>query len=90
MGGEGAGAAAAVVGGAGGAQPAMAEPVRRASPEDVRVVRARVVELLESRLREFCALNLAKWGAQVPADHPFMGWDAGAERLVVAPLSAGD
>ena len=60
---------------------------RRASAADILVVRARVQELLEARIREFCVLGLAKWAAEVPAGHPFMGWDAAEGRLVAARLA---
>lgn len=58
-----------------------------ASAVDVEVARERVRQLFASRLQEFCMLGLAKWAAEVPAGHPFMGWDATEGRLVAARLA---
>jgi hypothetical protein len=47
-------------------------------------MQARVV--FRARLREFCVLGLAgDWAPGLPADHPFLRWDAAAGGLVVAP-----
>jgi hypothetical protein len=66
------------------AAAAAEEEAARAAAVAAALMQTRVV--FRARLREFCVLGLAgDWAPGLPADHPFLRWDAAAGGLVVAP-----
>jgi hypothetical protein len=69
-------------GGPGGTASA-AEAAAAAAAVVAAATQARV--MLRAKLNEFCLLTTEEWAEKVPAQHPFLSWDAAAGRLVVAP-----
>jgi hypothetical protein len=75
-------------GGAGGSSgpggaTSEAEAAAAASAVVAAATQARV--MLRAKLDEFCVLTTEEWADKVPAQHPFLSWDAAAGRLAVAP-----